>query len=88
MPDLLKEWWSFVFFVGTGVVGWLLGVEKNRWKINDLGEAMIRLERRVGVLESQGSEEKATLAAISVTLMAISATLVRLENRIDGKQDK
>jgi hypothetical protein len=86
--DFFRDWWAFFAFVATGVFGWLLGVERNRWKINDLGHAMKRLEDRVKVLETQGSDEKVILAKIEATLVSVLATLGRLENRIDGKADR
>jgi uncharacterized coiled-coil protein SlyX len=88
VTEFLKDWWAFFAFVGTGIVGWMMGVERNRWKINDLGNAMVRLEDRVKVLETQGSDEKATLAEIKANLASVLATLNRLESRIDGKADK
>jgi hypothetical protein len=88
MLDAVRDWWAFAAFAATGLFGWLLGVERNRWKINDLGNTMIRLEDRVKTLESQGSDEKATLAKIEATMGAMLQTLHRLESRIDGKADK
>ena len=97
--DFLKDWWAFFAFVGTGIIGWMMGVERNRWKINDLGNAMVRLEDRVKVLETQGSDEKATLAEIKADIRSgntlfvsemrtVTEALKRLEGRIDRKADK
>lgn len=88
MLEVLKEWWGFFAFVGTGLFGWMIGVERNRWKINDLGDSMHRLEDRVEKLESQGSDERETLGTIKAHIEIILKTLVRLENRIDDKRDK
>lgn len=88
MMETFKEWWPFGAFVLTGVFGWMIGVERNRWKISDLTESVNRLELRVETLEKQGSDEKASLATINANITAIMRTLERLESRIDDKRDK
>lgn len=84
MLDILERWWPFGAFLITGLGGWIMGVERNRWKINDLGASVALMSARIKVLEDQGHVEGVALAKIGVTLEHQNGALSDIK---DGLRD-
>lgn len=84
----LSEWWQFVAFVAAGIVAFVMGKERTRWRVDQLGDRVKDLDQRMVRLERQGNAEAVTLAEIKATLGGIKDSLAEMRDDLKGKADK
>jgi len=88
MDEMIQKYWAVVFAVGGIVGGWLLGLRRAQWSLDQFKIELADLKKRVGHLETQGNTGAATLAGIAATLEAIQETLREIKSELRGKADK
>jgi hypothetical protein len=88
MADIFRDWWAFVAFMLTGAIGWVLGLERNRWRIDDVGRAVGHLEERVKTLEAQGMASERSQATSNEKLDHIREDLREIKKDLRGKEDR
>lgn len=86
--QFLQDTWQFIAFLFGGIFAFVLGRERQRWRIDQLGEKVSDLDRRITGLEEQGHVEAVTLAEIRTTQTTILDALAELRADLKGKADK
>lgn len=66
--DWVREWWGVLSFIGMGVASFVVGQERSRWKVHQVGDLIEKLTDRVIHLEKINSEQAIMLAEIKVEL--------------------
>lgn len=84
----LREWWPFGVFLIGGWVSFLIGKERQRWRVDQIGIEVSKQGARIDKLEAQGQAEAVTLGEIKVTQELILAALSNLRDDLKGKADK
>lgn len=85
---IIQDWWAFAAFVAGGVIAFLLGQERRRYRVDDLARTVERLDKDVRDLRAQGSADTVTLAEIRVQLRTIISELSNMREDVKGKADK
>lgn len=88
MEDFVLKWWSFLAFVVAGVFGWAMGVELNRWKIDDLKEGFLELKAEVDTIKKNSVSENVAVGQLLVLMERIESRMDRIEQKLDSKVDK
>lgn len=88
MSNLILDWWGFAVFVATGIFGWLLGVERNRWKIENLKEEVDEIKKDIKLIEKSNREEQISIARVVVLMESIEEKIVKVEKSLSDKVDK
>lgn len=85
---IINDWWAFAAFVAGGVIAFLMGQERRRYRVDDLARKVERLDEDVRDLKAQGSADAVTLAEIRVQLKTIISALSDIREDVKGKADK
>ena len=85
---VIRDWWAFGVFVGGGVIAFLLGKERQRFRIDELARRMKELDADVQSIKRQTAAEAISLAEIRVELRANTQALTDLRNDLKGKADR
>ena len=95
MEDFVAKYGSYLLAVtewlivaGAAVFGWVLGLRRNQWAIQQFQTELARLDQRVLVLETQGHTAATSLASISATLVAVQDALRDIKDDLRGKVSK
>lgn len=102
MFEGFKEFWPF-FTGGAAAIGGLwghkLGQARNSWRIDalekrqaahedDTKEKFGAAHSELAALRADAAEAKVNFGVLQVTLTQMRDALIRIEDRLDGKQDK
>lgn len=92
MPESLvnavREWWDVGAFIVAGVLAFIVGKERQRWRVNQIGEEVEKQGKRISHLEAQGHTSAVTLAEIRTNQNLILTMLRELREDLKGKVDK
>lgn len=88
MEDFILKWWGFIVFVVSGLVGWIIGVERNRWKINDLTKEMMEQKQEIKEIKSSIKDDAVSFAKLFIMVERVELKLDNIERRLDQKVDK
>jgi hypothetical protein len=88
MEDFIVKWWGFLAFVIAGIFGWAMGVERNRWKIDDLKEGFLELKAEVDTIKKNSVSENVAVGQLLAIMERIESRMDRIEQKLDGKADK
>ena len=80
--QVLRDWWGFAAFVLTGIISYIAGRERQRFRIDDLGRKVEAQEKRLKTLEEQGRAEAISLAELRSSQAAILQALSEIRQDI------
>lgn len=86
--EILRDWWQFLGFALGGLVALVTLRERTRWRLDQLGHEVERLQAEVAELRRQERVDTKALAEISATQTAIQTTLTAIWADLRGKADK
>lgn len=97
--QLFTEAWEFIVFILAGAFGLLIGRERQRWRVDQIGQKLDEVERemrdefrRIKAREHDDEKGKQHVAVLLVRLetkqSAIFDTLVEMRKELKGKVDK
>ena len=72
--EIIQDWWSFVVFVGTLVVGWLLGSAKTTWTLKHAVDRINKMETEIHDLKSASDLRNVNIAVIKNDVDNIKTT--------------
>lgn len=83
ITNLVQDWWQFAFFVGGAFVAFIVGKERQRYKVEDIGRDVSGLKKEVQDLreeltlihKQEGAE--AVSSARSITELATDIRYLR-----------
>lgn len=84
----VADWWQFGAFVGGAVIAFLVGKERQRYKVDQIGQEVEAQGKRIEKLETQGNAEAVQLAQIVTSQTHIIRTLEEIKTGLRGKVDK
>lgn len=76
--QVLQEWWHVLVFMASGVVAFILGKERNRWKIDQLGKELNKAFVELDKLETKVDGLK-DAAAVNATTMSNAVTALQTQ---------
>lgn len=88
MVNAVKDWWPFLAFVLGGLVSFLIGKERQRWRVDAIGRELEHQGKRIARLEVKGAEEAVMLGEIKTAQGLILSQLTELRAELRGKADK
>lgn len=99
IPSLIERFWPFGAFLASSAIAFVIGRERQRWKVDDLGEQLAsysdrsdarfdKLESRLKAMESANVIEATSIATGVAKQDMILMALERMERQIDNKADK
>lgn len=88
ISDIVADWWQFAAFVTGTAVAFLIGRERQRFKVDQIGRDVDAQGKRIAALEAQGNAEAVQLAEIVVTQGHILTALEDIKETLRGKADK
>ena len=88
MVSMLADWWPFGAFIGSVVVAFLTGKERQRFKVDQIGKDVEAQGKRIASLEAQGNSEAVQLAEILTSQKYIVQSLDDIKRSLAGKADK
>lgn len=93
--NMLQDWWGFVAFALGGFAAFVVGKERQRYKVDQVGKDVEKLSQRVTkqsaeieALKQQGNTEAVALAGIASTQQYIVKTLDEIKANLKEKADK
>ena len=86
--NIIADWWQFAIFVGSAVIAFFVGKERQRYKVDQIGQEVERQGRRIRTLEDQGNAEAVQLAQIVTSQGYIVQALNDIKETLRGKADK
>lgn len=91
----LLDWWQFVVFLGGAAVAFIVGKERQRFRVDQVGKDFEILSAKVDMqsmeiekLKAQGNSEAVTLAQIVTSQTYILASFEEIKETLRGKADK
>lgn len=80
MPENLisaavRDWWQFILALFGLWGSYRVGTERQRWRVDTIGQTLEALTARVHALEGQGRDEAVTMARIMATQQGIVEVL-------------
>lgn len=95
----VERFWPFGAFLATAAVSFIVGRERQRWKVDDLGEQLAsysarsdarfdKLSTRLEAMESANVAEATSIATVVAKQDMILLALERMERQLDRKADK
>jgi hypothetical protein len=81
LHTIIADWWQFAVFLGGAVVAFIVGKERQRFKVDQIG-------REVEAQEKQGAAEAVQLAQIVTSQSHILRTLDEIKQALGTKADK
>jgi len=88
MVNAVKELWPFGVFVVSGLLAFLVGKERQRWRVDAIGTELEHQGKRIARLEVKGAEEAVMLGEIKTAQGLILSQLTELRAELRGKVDK
>lgn len=85
---LLIDWWQFGFFILGGVIAFFVGKERQRYRLDQIGQEVEDQGKRIRALETQGNAEAVQLAQIVTSQGYIVQALDEIKASLRGKVDK
>lgn len=84
----IAEWWQFAVFALGGYGFYIVGRERQRFQIDQIGREVNRQSHEIEALKAQGTSEAITLAGIVATQAHIMASLEDIKETLKEKADK
>jgi len=84
MEEFILKWWYIILSILAAIFGWLLGTEKNKWRIESIERDLYKMEVRLVSIEKITSEND----RMSTKLIALLERLEERMDRIESKLDK
>lgn len=106
MPDrmlklttFLAEWWSVLVFMFSAVIAFIIGRERQRWKVDQLGEQiqklnedheknLVKIVNRVERLEKERVADAQVLSGIAATQGQILERLEWIQRDLGQKKNR
>lgn len=88
LPTLIADLWQFAVFLGSAVIAFIIGRERQRFKVDQIGRDVEAQGERIKALEKQGTAEAVQLAQIITSQGHILCTLDEIKQALGGKADK
>lgn len=88
LVEIFRDWWGFGAFVLGGLLAFSAGKERQRYKVDKIGEEVERQGHRIEVLERQGNAEAVQLAEIATSQTHILNSLNEIKQAMRRKADK
>lgn len=85
---VVLDWWQFLVFLIGGVIAFMAGKERQRFKVEQIGIEVDNQSKRIKALEEQGNVEAVQLAQIVTTQSHILEALAEIKESLQGKADK
>lgn len=97
--NLVSDWWQFAAFLGLGIVSFIVGRERQRYKVDEVGRDVCRLQKVVQEMQKDMSAMHtqdnidAVSAATSITALSQDIKYLResmdeIKNELRRKADK
>lgn len=81
----ILEWWHVLVFMGTLVIGFILGNAKQRWTQEQLQQRVISLEHQVRDLSKELNSGGRDVLIIKNELTHISLALVDIKTKLEQR---
>lgn len=88
IAKFIADWWHFGAFIGSAAIAFLIGKERQRFKVDQIGKEVEVQGKRIEKLETQGNAEAVQLAQIVTSQTHIIRTLEEIKTNLRGKADK
>jgi pantothenate kinase type III len=88
LHTIITDWWQFAVFVGGAFIAFVVGKERQRFKVDQIGREVEAQGERIKALEKQGTAEAVQLAQIVTSQGHILRTLDEIKQALGGKADK
>lgn len=88
VASLIADWWQFVAFAVGGLVAYVAGRERTRFRVDQIGREVRAQGERIAALERQGNSEAVQLAQIATTQGHILKELGEIKVAMRGKADR
>lgn len=88
LANFIADWWQFGAFIAVSVIAFLVGKERQRFKVDQIGKEVEAQGRRIEKLERQGNAEAVQLGQIVTSQTYIISTLDEIKESLRGKVDK
>jgi hypothetical protein len=88
LHTIIADWWQFAVFLGGAVVAFIVGKERQRFKVDQIGREVEAQGERIKALEKQGAAEAVQLAQIVTSQSHILRTLDEIKQALGTKADK
>ena len=85
---IIGDWWAFGAFIGTALIGFFIGRERQRWRVDQIGQEVQNQGHRITILETQGNSDAVQLAKIISTQTHILEGLHEIKASLQQKVDK
>jgi hypothetical protein len=84
----VADWWQFGAFLVGGLIAYVAGRERQRFRVDQIGQEVRDQGERIAALEKQGTAEAVQLAQIVTTQQHILTALDDIKRALQGKADK
>ena len=81
--EVFLDWWSFTVFVGSMVIGFILGTAKQRWTLEGVQLKVVALEKRLAELEGLAGRGERAILVIENELGHIRSALGEIKNKLE-----
>ena len=88
IANIVTDWWQFAVFVGGAFIAFIVGKERQRFKVDQIGREVEAQGKRIAALETQGNAEAVQLAQIVTSQTYIMKTLDEIKQSLKGKADR
>lgn len=88
LPTLIADLWQFAVFLGSAFIAFIVGKERQRFKVDQIGREVEAQGERIKALEKQGTAEAVQLAQIVTSQGHILRTLDEIKQALGTKADK
>lgn len=85
MEEFILKWWYIILSALAGIFGWLLGTEKNKWRIESIERDLYKVEVRLQSIESTTSHNDKVSARLLALLESLEERTHRIEVKLDQK---
>jgi chaperonin cofactor prefoldin len=80
----ILQWWEILLFMGTMIVGFVLGNAKQRWTQDQLQNRVLALEKRIEDVERHTNTDSRSLLIVQNELEHIRSTLNDIKNKLEA----
>ena len=88
ISNIVTDWWQFIAYLAVAWSSFLIGRERQRFKIQELAQIVTKQGERIEALERQGNAEAVQLAKIVTSQAYIMKTLDEIKQSLKGKADR
>jgi hypothetical protein len=84
LTEGLLEWWHVLVFMGTLVIGFILGNAKQRWTQDQQQERIMGIERRLSEMERSFNLDSRAVLVLQAEMAHIRSALVDIKNKLEA----